>query len=199
MLRLTLLVVQVGMLGLAVLAFWSGPARAPGLNSPTTDAEAAVPFRFRFEEKEAAVHRAWAQLNLLDELPPEERGPGIAQLEADARQALANGPASSYAWLAFAWAEMLSGRDGTAKEALQRSWELAPESRNLAFARTLLAVRWWPELGIESRRRIFIDIHRARVQERNLFQRQLDENLRFAAVWALARMTLRNARPAPSE
>lgn len=63
----------------------------------------------------------------------------MAGAAADAaRQAVEAGPADPSSWLLLAWGEMLLGNDGRAREALMRSWQLAPQSLALASDRLLL-------------------------------------------------------------
>ncbi len=181
------------MFGLAGYAFWSGPLQAPFFSAEARTAvqspegASPAPLRTQFDRKNFHVAQGWSQLTALQDADEETRKSGAEALVAHARTALEHGPASGYAWLVLAWGEHMAGRDGTAKEALQASWRWAPESRNLSWARVLLASRWWPELGPESRGRILNEMHRARAQAPEAFRAQLEADPRFAAIARLAK------------
>lgn len=189
--RVAVFTAQGSILALIAFAWLSGPLRAPilGAGNTAVAANAEIPFRARFERKEYHLSLAWAEMELVQGLDdPDAVAQGAERLIAHARAALAEGPASGYAWLALAWGEHLAGRDGSAREALQASWRWAPDSRNLAYPRTVLASRWWPELGPESRGRILGEMHRAMVMGGQSFEDYVATAPRYAAIWRMARV-----------
>lgn len=199
MVRGLLLTMQLGMLGLGAFAFWTGPLQAPFFNDRAWHAApivetAFVPLRMQFDPESYHVTQGWALLASLQDAAPEARKEGGEALVAHARLALEAAPASGYAWLLLAWGEYLAGREGSAREAVQASWRWAPEARNLSWARVLLASRWWNDLGPESRGRILGEMYRARGQDPEGFQRQLDQNPDFAELWSRARSYVRRHR-----
>ena len=92
-----------------------------------------------------------------------------------------------FAWLALAWAERLSGRDGPALEALSRSWIWAPQSRTLSLRRVVLASIYWPELDAPARARLLAEMRFANQSHPVLFQRLLGVDPRTATLWRIAR------------
>lgn len=189
--RVAVFAVQGSVLALIAFAWLSGPLRAPILVSDERIAAttAEIPFRARFERKEYHLSLAWAEMEALQGIEdPDTVAKGAARLIGHARAALSEGPASGYAWLALAWGEHLAGRDGLAREALQASWRWAPDSRNLAYPRTVLASRWWPELGPESRGKILGEMHRAMVTGGKSFEDYVAATPRYAAIWRMARV-----------
>lgn len=56
-----------------------------------------------------------------------------------ARSSVQAGPADASSWLILSWAELLMENDRAAREALMRSWALAPNSLALASDRLILA------------------------------------------------------------
>lgn len=62
-----------------------------------------------------------------------------AQAESYFERSLARAPANAHAWAALAWARTFQGDTDDAREALRRSWDLAPYHRQLAGNRLDLA------------------------------------------------------------
>lgn len=200
--RVLLLITQAGVLVLGAWALLAGPLQSPFFNA---EARAAIPLaygapspplRTRFDPKNFHVTQSWVWLATLQDADEETLASGAEALVAHARRALEAGPASGYAWLALAWGEHMAGRDGSALEALQASWHWAPESRNLAWARVLLASRYWTELGPDSRGLILKEMYRARAIAPDAYRDQVALDPRFAAIARLAGSFNRNRRQA---
>lgn len=181
--RLSLPAAQLAMLGLAGWAAWSGPGQAPVFTGSEGDVS-GTPFPARFDRKTHHVAASWHLFNRLEQGGDAATATALAD---HARAALRAGPASGYAWLALAWGDHLAGRDAPARQALATSWRVAPHVRNLAFARVLLASRWWPELDAEARAYLLAEMDRARSYEPEAFAARLAEDPRFASLWRLAR------------
>jgi len=120
--------------------------------------------------------------------------PADPSLTAAARRhalaALAQRPASGYAWTALAWAEHLAGRPDAALAALRASWRVTPHLRAIAPARVELGKAYWPMLDAAARAHLLDEINLARQADATRFRDASAGDARLAALWRLAEMRL---------
>jgi len=183
--RVSLFTAQILLLAAGV----AGAVLGPGWGGPTLPEGVAPDLaqRMALERKELHLANAWHAIDRASE-PGGATSAGSTKLALlHARAALGEGPASGFAWLALAWAERLSGRDGPAIEALDRSWRWAPQSRTLSLRRVLLASFYWPELDPPARTRLLAEMRFANQSHPAPFQRLLGADPRTAALWRIAR------------
>ena len=103
-----------------------------------------------------------------------------------ARESVARSPGNAYAALALAWGETLAGDERAGRDALERSYRLAPRSTPLAVSRVSLAQRWWPEMSDDERERLLVEVRIARGFDAAAFNRLAEETPRLRALFDLA-------------
>ena len=191
--RAIMAVTQSGLLATAAWAAWAGPLGAPVFSTaarvaapPPADDWRAGALRALYEVKEYRLAMAQNWLTAANDAAPGERV-ALAQTAAEhARTALAEGPASGYAWLVLAWAEYIDGHEAGARDALAASWRWTPYSQNLSLSRALLESRWWPDLTSGERERLLDELLRADRGHRAAFAEERARDARLAALWRLA-------------
>lgn len=156
--RIALSIAQIGLIGLALVAFWRGPAGLPAFSA---DARGVGPdgawqageARDLYDIGDyylALSGRHLAAALAVADAPERVIAHATAAAE-NAERSLSRRPSDPYAWAALARAERLRDRPAAAVAALERSYVYGPNSTALAFARVVTGYDLWGQLSPPAR------------------------------------------------
>lgn len=190
----------IGQLSLAFTALGAVVATAPAFNGELRQAGAfdakILPFGPAMYHHSTYLYQQAATFIRADLIPfgDGETAPLVAPLElaekraaeaaALAGESLARDPGNAGAWTVLAWASLLQGDPASARDALNRSWELAPYSLTLSEERMALVLALFdaslyaenaPSMTDAEQAAFFKDFETIRVQRRSFLRGYIEE------------------------